>query len=75
MDADDRQIEKHLSRELAKSLVVMHQELRRAGMGRILSFWITLNHYKTLVTPDNPMNEVAERMIAMMERHERDDDE
>lgn len=64
-----------MSRELAKSLVVMHQELRRAGMGRILANWITFHHYRTLVAPDNPMEEVAAKMIAMMERHMDDDDE
>ena len=75
MDADDRQREKHMTRELAKSLVVMHQELRRAGMTRLLAAAITFQHYKTLTVPDNPMDQVAGAMLEMIERQRVEDDD
>jgi len=68
MDLDDRQREKHMSRQLAESLAVMYRELRRAGVHRFLATAITFQHYKLLVTPDNPMDQVAQAMSEMIER-------
>jgi predicted membrane chloride channel (bestrophin family) len=75
MDADDRQREKHMTRQLAESLGVMYREMRRAGLSRLLSSAITLQHYRTLTAPDNPMDEVAGAMLEMIESQRKEEDD
>jgi hypothetical protein len=53
----------------------MYREMRRAGLSRLLSSAITLQHYRTLTAPDNPMDEVAGAMLEMIESQRKEEDD
>ena len=70
MDADDAQVQRHASRQMAETLTIFYREMLKAGLPRWVAGIVTREHYRWLMS-SNPMDVVAE----MMKQIRQDDDE
>ena len=70
MDADDAQVQRHASRQMAESLTIFYREMLKAGLPRWVAGVVTREHYRWLMS-SNP----ADVVVEMMKQIRQDDDE
>ncbi len=73
MDRDDIQQHRHAARFTAIGLSIFHEEMRKAGLPRLVAGALTIEHYRMLMRPDFA-DEIAEAMSRMQQAEQDDDD-